>query len=58
MDMNMDKPRGKKSTLLERYEKEIFSLRDEGYSYQQIVDFLKEKKIIVSISTVRKFLMK
>lgn len=53
----MEKPRGKKIDLLERNRKEIFSLREKGYSYQQIVKHLKGEGLIVSISSVRKFLI-
>ncbi|MDR5615235.1 hypothetical protein, partial [Arsenophonus sp.] len=39
-----------------QYKKDILFMRSKGYSYQQIVDYLKDKELIVSISTVRKFL--
>ncbi|HGJ5877893.1 MAG TPA: hypothetical protein ACHBZ9_02085 [Arsenophonus nasoniae] len=51
-----EKPRGSKRDLLVAYKKDIFFMRSKGYSYQQIVDHLKDKELIVSISTVRKFL--
>ncbi|HGJ5880065.1 MAG TPA: hypothetical protein ACHBZ9_13695 [Arsenophonus nasoniae] len=52
----MDKPKGHKRGLLEPYEKEMREMRERGFSFQQISDWLLTKNIIVSKGTVRLFL--
>ncbi|HGJ5856274.1 MULTISPECIES: hypothetical protein [Arsenophonus] len=52
----MNKPKGHKRSLLKPYEKEMREMRERGFSFQQISDFLLTKKIIVSKDTVRLFL--
>ncbi|WP_338885773.1 hypothetical protein [Xenorhabdus sp. TH1] len=52
----MEKPKGHKQNLLERYRAEIEEMRARGFSFQQIADWLQDKGLIVSKSTVRLFL--
>ncbi|WP_147471322.1 hypothetical protein [Pseudomonas amygdali] len=57
MDIENERPRGgNKSEILEKYKTEIFSMRSKGFSYPQIVEFLKSKGFVVSVSLVSAFL--
>lgn len=42
--------------LLEPYSQHMKTLRDKGYTFQQIVSFLAENGIETSVTTVRNFL--
>ncbi|QBY45739.1 hypothetical protein ArsFIN_43500 (plasmid) [Arsenophonus nasoniae] len=55
--MKVEKPLGQKTKLLDQYREELFSMRSKGYSYRQIVEFLARKDIIVSLNTVRNYLL-
>ncbi|CNM03556.1 hypothetical protein [Yersinia pseudotuberculosis] len=48
-------PKGQKRGQLLKFEKEIFELRNNGFSYRQIVEFLKNKGCKTSIPTVQRF---
>lgn len=52
----MEKPKGHKRNLLEPYRKEIEEMRLKGFSFQQIADWLQDKGLTVSKSTIRLFL--
>lgn len=44
------------TTLLEPFAQDMRTLRDKGYTMQQIVTFLRENDIETTTTTVRKFL--
>lgn len=49
-------PRGRKKPLLLKHEKDIRSLRDSGYSLKQIVEWLKDRDVLVSATALNNFL--
>lgn len=59
--MNIDdyqkqvKPRSKRS-ILDIYTQEIFTLKQNGYTYAQIREWLLSNEISVSIEAIRKFI--
>jgi intein-encoded DNA endonuclease-like protein len=54
--MNIIKPRGgNKADLILRYKEDILKMRFQGFSYPQIVSWLKSNGIIVSVSSISRF---
>lgn len=53
--MVINKPR-LSTQQLEKYRKEIFKLRETGYTLQQILFFLRKMNITVAMSTLSNFL--
>lgn len=45
-----------KRSKLDAYRKEIFDLKDQGYTNKQICDYIKANGITVSVEAVRKFI--
>lgn len=56
--MRQEAPRHASATFeaLEPFTKEVRTLRDSGYTVEQIVTFFKHKNITTSATTVRRFL--
>ncbi|WP_290609006.1 recombinase family protein [Arsenophonus sp. ENCA] len=54
----MEKPMGAKTPLLEQFKSNIFEMRQKGYSYRQIADWLNKKGITVTPMTVNRFVLK
>lgn len=54
--MVLGKPRGMKKGSLDVFREDILRLREEGYSYQQIADWLlTEKSVTVNQATISRF---
>jgi hypothetical protein len=56
--MEVQKPRGVKQRLLIVHKKEIMNMRDAGYSYTQIANWLEGKGVLISSATVCRFIIK
>ena len=56
--LNKQKPARKKKSKLEPFTQNIFFLKNKGYSYQQIIDYLKMEEINVSYTALRSFVIK
>lgn len=55
--MSLSKPRGgNKSELMVRYKDEMVKMRSKGFSYPQIVSWLGENGVCVSVSSVSRFI--
>ncbi|WP_205420306.1 helix-turn-helix domain-containing protein, partial [Pseudomonas savastanoi] len=57
VEFEESKPRGaNRADALVKQKKEIMDMRDNGYSYAQIAEWLNAKGVIVSVSTVHRFI--
>lgn len=54
----MTKPTGFRRNRLEPHREKILKMRESGYAYRQIVDWLKSEGIDVALSTVQRFVDK
>ncbi|HGJ5865750.1 MAG TPA: hypothetical protein ACHBZ9_06500 [Arsenophonus nasoniae] len=55
----MDRPRGRKTHFLVEKKDVIYSMREKGYSYKQIADFIKnEYQITVDATTINRFFLR
>lgn len=54
--MTIMKPRGgNKMELISQYRMDILNMRAQGFSYPQIVSWLGSKGVIVSVSSISRF---
>lgn len=51
-----ESPMGKKKSLLSKHKTDIKELRERGYSLRQIVEWLKERNVVVSSTALNNFI--
>lgn len=51
-------PRGRKRPLIQAHQNELVEMREKGFSYQQMADWLALQGVVVSKDTVRLFILR